>query len=163
MIVKVPPCPGRAKLGASPAVNANKAVKDHLFFGQTVETEQTQSLLSSDKHQVILLTSHFCTFQLGKSLHPRADKRSRTWGASECQISFFQPTGTRKYHSTNHWERDRDQHWLSKSSLNFREIQTRLWILWLLGMAFALGNWMKVKPSCQWASFFNFFFFNYYS
>lgn len=53
MLGKLPPCPGRAKLGASPAVNANKNVKDQLSFGQTVETEQTESLLSSDKHQVI--------------------------------------------------------------------------------------------------------------
>ena len=39
MLGKLPPCLGRAKLGASPAVDANKSVKDHLSFGQTVETE----------------------------------------------------------------------------------------------------------------------------
>lgn len=83
MLGKLPPCPGKV----------NKAVKDHLSSGQTVEREQTQSLLSSDKHQVILLMSHLCSFQLGKSLPPRADKHSRTGVNLSLRFLFSSPQG----------------------------------------------------------------------
>lgn len=166
MLGKLPPCPGRAKLGAFPAVNANKAIKDHLSFGQTVETEQTRSFLSSDKHQLILLASHFCSFQLGKSLPPRADKRSRTGVLPSARSLFFSPWGqgstilqiTEKMRERK-GERDLGQTWLSKSSLNFGEIWSHLWIVRLSGMAFALGAWIKVKPSFQWTSLFSFLIF----
>lgn len=71
------------------------------------------------------------------------------------------------YKSLRKWERERErdlgQTWLSQSSLNFREIWIHLWIVWLSGMAFALGDWIKVKLSFQWASLFNFLIYFFFS
>lgn len=81
-------------------------------------------------------------------------------------LSSPRTRGTGKHHPTNHWGNGRERGNLgrtrpSESSLNFREIQIHLWTVGLSGVAFALGDWIKVKPSCQWASLLSFFFFKF--
>lgn len=148
---KLPPCPGRAKLDASPAVNADKTVKDHLSFWQT------QRFLDSNKHQVILLASHFCSFQLGKLLLPCADKHS-VQGASQCLSvpGLSSPAhGERKYHPKNQWENRNTC--IKPSCLKALLVPGTFgsrYGLWLWSMAFALGDWMQVKLSWQRASHF---------
>lgn len=91
MLGKLPPCPGKA----------NKAVKDHLSSGQTVEREQTQSLLSSDKHPSDFTHVPLVQLPAWQIIASTCRQTFKDWGVSESQVSPLQSPGTQKHHPEN--------------------------------------------------------------
>lgn len=85
MLGKLPPCPGKA----------NKTVKDHLSSGQTVEREQTQGLLFSDKHTSDFIHVPLVQLLAWQIITSTCRQTLKDWGVSESQVSLLSPQGHR--------------------------------------------------------------------